>query len=261
MIRVPMTKLNREAVAELQAFSTARPIAAGTSLHSVWCAGCTNGRWIPRSSGSRKNSPRTPRSWKPIRGRCKAGYNYGETVEVMPVHYRVPKAKLPPGTYRKITGNEALAMGLVAADSTRSEATRLLQLPDHSGQRHPERAGRHEKIRRQDLQAEDEIAADRHGHRRRLRRRHRRRPAPAVPASASSRGDRPGRDDRVAADRHQRAARRPEHRPADQDRTGRPVASDVRPQRRMPARRLSRRSARPIASTWRSKPSASPSDS
>ena len=33
----------------------------------------------------------------------------------MPVQYRVAKAKIAPGTYRKITGNEALAMGLVAA--------------------------------------------------------------------------------------------------------------------------------------------------
>lgn len=45
----------------------------------------------------------------------KAGYNYGETVELMPIQYRVAKAKIAPGTYRKITGNEALAMGLVAA--------------------------------------------------------------------------------------------------------------------------------------------------
>ena len=45
----------------------------------------------------------------------KAGYNYGDTVEVMPVQYRVAKAKMKPGLYRKITGNEALAMGLLAA--------------------------------------------------------------------------------------------------------------------------------------------------
>ncbi len=45
----------------------------------------------------------------------KAGYNYGDTVEVMPVQYRVAKAKMTPGLYRKITGNEALAMGLLAA--------------------------------------------------------------------------------------------------------------------------------------------------
>jgi 2-oxoglutarate ferredoxin oxidoreductase subunit alpha len=45
----------------------------------------------------------------------KAGYNYGETTGAMPAHYRVPKAAIPPGRYRKVTGNEAVAMGLVAA--------------------------------------------------------------------------------------------------------------------------------------------------
>lgn len=44
----------------------------------------------------------------------KSGYNYGETTEAMPVHYRVSRAQIEPGKYRKITGNEALAMGLVA---------------------------------------------------------------------------------------------------------------------------------------------------
>ena len=45
----------------------------------------------------------------------KAGYHYGETTETMPAHFRVPRAAIPPGRYRKITGNEAVAMGLVAA--------------------------------------------------------------------------------------------------------------------------------------------------
>ena len=44
-----------------------------------------------------------------------AGYNYGETCELLPVHFHVAKAQLPPGTYRKITGNHAIAMGLTAA--------------------------------------------------------------------------------------------------------------------------------------------------
>ncbi|MEZ5941844.1 MAG: 2-oxoacid:acceptor oxidoreductase subunit alpha [Planctomycetaceae bacterium] len=42
----------------------------------------------------------------------KAGYTYGFATEQFTVHYQVPKAQLPPGRYRKITGNEALAMGL-----------------------------------------------------------------------------------------------------------------------------------------------------
>src|SRR5215204_5640572 len=45
----------------------------------------------------------------------KAGYNFGETAELFQTHYRVPKAKLPPGTYRHISGNEATAMGFLAA--------------------------------------------------------------------------------------------------------------------------------------------------
>lgn len=45
----------------------------------------------------------------------KAGYNFGETAELFPVHYRVPKARLAPGRYRNITGNEATALGLLTA--------------------------------------------------------------------------------------------------------------------------------------------------
>jgi len=45
----------------------------------------------------------------------KAGYNYGETVELLPTSYRVRPAPLPRGNYRRITGNEATTIGLVAA--------------------------------------------------------------------------------------------------------------------------------------------------
>jgi 2-oxoglutarate/2-oxoacid ferredoxin oxidoreductase subunit alpha len=45
----------------------------------------------------------------------KAGYFYGETTEVFATHYHVPKAKLAPGLYRNITGNEATALGFLAA--------------------------------------------------------------------------------------------------------------------------------------------------
>jgi 2-oxoglutarate ferredoxin oxidoreductase subunit alpha len=45
----------------------------------------------------------------------KAGYNYGDTVEVFTTRYEVKPAKLPPGKYRNIMGNVATALGLVAA--------------------------------------------------------------------------------------------------------------------------------------------------
>jgi 2-oxoglutarate/2-oxoacid ferredoxin oxidoreductase subunit alpha len=44
-----------------------------------------------------------------------SGWNYGETTEDFSVQYEVQPAKLQPGTYRNISGNTALAYGLVAA--------------------------------------------------------------------------------------------------------------------------------------------------
>jgi 2-oxoglutarate/2-oxoacid ferredoxin oxidoreductase subunit alpha len=45
----------------------------------------------------------------------KAGYAFGETTEMFHTHFRVKPAKLDPGTYRNITGNEATALGFLAA--------------------------------------------------------------------------------------------------------------------------------------------------
>jgi 2-oxoglutarate ferredoxin oxidoreductase subunit alpha len=44
-----------------------------------------------------------------------AGYNYADTTEMFTTHYRVRKARLAPGTYRSLTGNEATATGFIAA--------------------------------------------------------------------------------------------------------------------------------------------------
>jgi 2-oxoglutarate ferredoxin oxidoreductase subunit alpha len=45
----------------------------------------------------------------------RAGYAFGETAELFNEQYEVPKAKLEPGRYRKITGNEATAVGMATA--------------------------------------------------------------------------------------------------------------------------------------------------
>src|ERR671912_648854 len=45
----------------------------------------------------------------------RAGWNYGETTEDFASSFVVAPAKMPPGTYRNVTGNTALALGLVAA--------------------------------------------------------------------------------------------------------------------------------------------------
>ena len=45
----------------------------------------------------------------------RTGYNYADTTEVFTTHYTVRKAELAPGKYRRISGNEATAIGFVAA--------------------------------------------------------------------------------------------------------------------------------------------------
>jgi 2-oxoglutarate/2-oxoacid ferredoxin oxidoreductase subunit alpha len=89
----------------------------------------------------------------------KAGYAFGETSEGFAVHYEVAPAQLPPGTYRGITGNQALALGLVAA-SVRSKLPLFLSaypITPASDILHD--LARHKNFGVRTFQAEDEIAA------------------------------------------------------------------------------------------------------
>lgn len=45
----------------------------------------------------------------------KAGWNFGDTTEIFTTRWKVDAAKMPPGVYRQITGNQATAIGLIAA--------------------------------------------------------------------------------------------------------------------------------------------------
>ena len=56
-----------------------------------------------------------PEIMKANKAAFQAGWNYGETTEAFSVQYEIKPARLRPGTYRNITGNSALAFGLVAA--------------------------------------------------------------------------------------------------------------------------------------------------
>ncbi|MFA9479822.1 2-oxoacid:acceptor oxidoreductase subunit alpha [Phycisphaerales bacterium AB-hyl4] len=89
----------------------------------------------------------------------KAGYFFGETAELFPVRYQVPKAAITPGTYRKITGNEALAMGLIAGGHLADKNVVYCSYPitPASDVLHYLAAMRHFGVKT--FQAEDEIAA------------------------------------------------------------------------------------------------------
>ena len=88
-----------------------------------------------------------------------AGWNFGETTEDFSVRYEVKPAKMRPGTYRNITGNQALALGLVAA-SVRSKLPLFLgAYPITPASDILHELSKHKRFGIITMQAEDEIAA------------------------------------------------------------------------------------------------------
>jgi 2-oxoglutarate/2-oxoacid ferredoxin oxidoreductase subunit alpha len=89
----------------------------------------------------------------------KAGYAYGETSEDFAVTYEVKPAKLRPGTYRNVTGNQALAMGLVAASVKSGLPLFLGAYPITPASDILQDLARHKNFGVRTFQAEDEIGA------------------------------------------------------------------------------------------------------
>jgi 2-oxoglutarate ferredoxin oxidoreductase subunit alpha len=88
-----------------------------------------------------------------------AGYAFGETTEGFAVQYEVAPAKLRPGVYRNVTGNQALALGLVAA-SVKSELPIFLgAYPITPASPILEELADYKHFGVRTFQAEDEIAA------------------------------------------------------------------------------------------------------
>ena len=89
----------------------------------------------------------------------RAGWYYGETTEAFASSYRVDPAKLPPGTYRNMMGNQAVAWGLVAAAELSGKELFLGTYPitPASDILHELSKFKHFGVRT--FQAEDEIAA------------------------------------------------------------------------------------------------------
>src|SRR5204862_3609081 len=88
-----------------------------------------------------------------------AGYNYGDTTETFTTTYRVEKAKMPPGVYRSVMGNQALAYGLIAASQTSGLPLFLGSYPITPASDILHELARHKNFGVKTFQAEDEIAA------------------------------------------------------------------------------------------------------
>lgn len=89
----------------------------------------------------------------------KAGYYFGETAEIFPVRYTVAPASIAPGRYRRVDGNQALAMGLIAAARAAGKPLFYGSYPITPASDILHELARHKHFDVRTFQAEDEIAA------------------------------------------------------------------------------------------------------
>jgi 2-oxoglutarate/2-oxoacid ferredoxin oxidoreductase subunit alpha len=87
-----------------------------------------------------------------------AGWNYGETTESFSVSYEIKPAKLAPGVYRNISGNQALAYGLIAASVQSKLPLFLGSYPITPASDILHELSKHKRFGVRTFQAEDEIA-------------------------------------------------------------------------------------------------------
>jgi 2-oxoglutarate/2-oxoacid ferredoxin oxidoreductase subunit alpha len=89
----------------------------------------------------------------------RAGYNYGDTTETFTTQYTVEKARIAPGTYRSIMGNQALAYGLIAASVKSGLPIFLGTYPITPASDILHELSKHKNFGVKTMQAEDEIAS------------------------------------------------------------------------------------------------------
>lgn len=89
----------------------------------------------------------------------RGGYNYGFSTESFTVHYEVAPAKLPTGRYRKLTGNEAVALGFLTAAKLAGKQLFYAGYPITPASDILHELAPHKHFGVRTFQAEDEIAA------------------------------------------------------------------------------------------------------
>jgi len=88
----------------------------------------------------------------------KAGFHYGDTIEAIQTTYEIPKAKIAPGTYRNIMGNQAIALGFIAASQLAGRPLFLGSYPITPATDILQELAKYKHYNVRTFQAEDEIA-------------------------------------------------------------------------------------------------------
>jgi 2-oxoglutarate/2-oxoacid ferredoxin oxidoreductase subunit alpha len=156
--RVPLTSLTVEALKE---FDVSKPEADRSK--NMFALGLMSWLYSRPTEGTidflERKFGAKPEIAKANVKAFRAGYAFGETTEEFAVRYEVKPARLPPGTYRNVTGNQAIAMGLVAASVQSGLPLFLGAYPITPASGILEELARLKSFGVRTFQAEDEIAA------------------------------------------------------------------------------------------------------
>lgn len=158
VFEVPATTLNQNALQDLLLTSKEK-----RSLQKLFCFGddVLDVRPSSRchSSVDRRKIQKIPEVAKGNQIALKAGFHYAETAEVISVDYKVTSAHLKPGKYRNIMGNQATALGLVAAAELAQKTLLYCSYPITPASDILHELSIHKNFGVKTIQSQDEIAA------------------------------------------------------------------------------------------------------
>ncbi|HYM14394.1 MAG TPA: 2-oxoacid:acceptor oxidoreductase subunit alpha, partial [Dehalococcoidia bacterium] len=158
LYRVPISTLNGRALKDsgltaVQIDRCKNMFALGLMFWMYSRSPDTTLHWIEEKFGKNKSVAEGNKT------ALKSGYHFGETTEMFATHYHVPKAKLQPGLYRNITGNEATALGFLTASKLAGRPLFYGSYPITPASDVLHELARFKRFGVRTFQAEDEIAA------------------------------------------------------------------------------------------------------
>lgn len=154
---VPMTTLTLGAVEEIGA--SKKDGQRAKNMFALGLLSWLYGRQIePQETFIREKFVRKPDIAEANVLALRAGWNYGETTEAFGTTFEVAPAKLPPGEYRQISGNTALAYGIIVAGQLADTKVVLGSYPITPASDILHELSKHKNFNVITFQAEDEIA-------------------------------------------------------------------------------------------------------
>jgi 2-oxoglutarate ferredoxin oxidoreductase subunit alpha len=158
--KLPVTTLNMRALQQAEVKLTRKEMDRCKNFFALgvlyWLYDRPMGQTLSWINAKFKKTPEVARANEIA---LKTGYNFADTTEVFTTHYTVKKAQIAPGKYRKITGNEATAIGFIAAAELAGRPLFYGSYPITPASDILHELSRHKNFGVKTFQAEDEIAA------------------------------------------------------------------------------------------------------